>query len=352
MRIVLDTRPLLDTVPGGVRTYTLGLSNELRVAGHDVVTWTNSWQTTRVPNKILNPLLYGLHWPKVDELVARRHGPQDWFVMPNPNFIALSSRIKLAVVFHDLSFEVNPAWFTPKERLWHRLVRPRELAQRADRIVAVSDWTKRDLVELYGVPEEKVVVVSPLVIPHPNPLLQGERNQMSFLYLGSLSRRKNVLGLLRAFETVARDVPTARLVLAGPDGYGASDVRKAIASSPVRERITLRGVVSEYEKAHLFASATAFVYPSFYEGYGIPVVEAMRAGVPVIVSDRAALPEVANGAGILIDPYDVSTISHAMRAVATDQSLCDRLAAQSRARAATLLTSSTSLRLYVPTFSQ
>ena len=281
----------------------------------------------RIPNKILNARLALAGRPHLDTLV----GDPDWFILPNPNFAAFSSRAKVAVVFHDLSFEVNPSWFSPRQRVWHRMVNPRALAERADRIIAVSENTKRDLIDLYGEDEGKIFVVPPAIAPGQYPQIKREQ---VILFLGEVTRRKNVLGLVKAFEGLAGSFPELILIIAGPDGWGAGEVDRAIQASPVGERIRRMGAVTEETKRKLLSWASVFVYPSFYEGFGLPVVEAMAAGTPVVASHAGSLPEVVGDAGLLVDPYDLSTLREAMAALLGNPSLAESCARRGLERAA------------------
>lgn len=349
MKIAIDGRPLLESHPGGVRAATQGLVRSLVDSGADVSLWINSSRGEcgadlsgcggarvvpgHIPNKVLNAGILLAGRPHLDRRTA------DWFVLPNPNFAAFSPAAKVAVLFHDLSFEINRSWFSPRQRLWHRAVNPRMLARRADRVIAVSENTKRDLVDIYGIDEEKIVIVPPYVSFPPfdfaqgklqresslDPRIRGDDSNKFILYLGEVTKRKNVLGLIRAFESVAASFPKHTLVIAGPDGWGSREVNTAIERSRVRDRIRRRGVVSEEEKWKLLSSAEVFVYPSFYEGFGLPVVEAMAAGTPVVASQMGSLPEVVGDAGILIDPYDISTIREAFTALLSNASLADAI---------------------------
>lgn len=331
MKIAVDARSLLDEAPGGVPTYTRGVIQALQDAGADLVLFQNNWRTTRIPNKLLNLSLSLFGRPHLDKLV----GGADTFFLPNLKHAAFSSKVKVALTVHDLSFLINPSWFSPRSRLSHRMIHPERLIRRADAIIAVSETTKRDIVEMLGVAAEKIIVNPPIVSTNPlyppyakgdndrndTPLkIRGVRGVMGdyLLFLGSVSTRKNVLGLIRAYELLKPDLD---LVIAGPDGWGSREVDRAIRHSPLRARIRRTGAVDEQTKWQLMAGARAFVFPSFYEGFGIPPLEAMAAGVPVVASNRGSLPEVLSSAALLPNPYDANELATAISALISDEKL-------------------------------
>lgn len=321
MKIAVDARSLLDEAPGGVPTYTRDVVHALRDAGADFTLFQNSWRATRVPNKLLNASLALTGRPHLDRLV----GDADIFFMPNLKHAAFSPRAKVVLTVHDLSFLINPKdWYSPRSRLSHWTIHPEKLIRRADAVIAVSETTKRDIVDMIGVPTEKIVVIPPIIPPLLSPpLAQGGRlsggiGSSYILFLGSVSARKNVLGLIRAYEILKPDLD---LVIAGPDGFGSREVDLAIRQSPLRARIRRTGVVDEQTKWKLLAGARVFVFPSFYEGFGIPPLEAIFAGVPVVASNRGSLPEVLGGAALLPNPYDTNELAAAISALISDEKL-------------------------------
>lgn len=321
MKIAVDVRSLLDEAPGGVPMYTRDVVQALRDAGADLTLFKNSWRATRVPNKLLNASLALAGRPHLDRLV----GDADVFFMPNLKHAAFSSEARVVLTVHDLSFLINPTWYSPRSRLSHWTIRPEKLIRRADAIIAVSETTKRDIVDIIGVPAERIVVIPPIVSTNSlNPSLPKRDAGRYILYLGSVSRRKNVLGLIRAYEILK---PNLDLVIAGPDGWGAREVDRAIRRSPLRHRIRRTGAVDEKTKWELLAGARVFVFPSFYEGFGIPPLEAMAAGVPVVASNRGSLPEVLGGAALLPNPYDTNELATAISALISDEKLRSALIA-------------------------
>lgn len=146
-----------------------------------------------------------------------------------------------------------------------------------------------------------------------------------FLYAGHLETRKNILGIVKGFEIVARENVGVRLVLVGKDGFQADDIRKYISESSAREFIDFRGFVTDGELHALYTSATAFVFPSFYEGFGFPILEAMSLGCPVITSNCGAMAELAGDAALLVDPHSPEHIADAMGRLLKDRSLVEQL---------------------------
>lgn len=351
MRIGIDIRSLAAGKRTGVEEYTIGLLRELFRSGpeHEYILFFNAWGKTepdlawaeafpnvtvrrfRIPNKLLNLSLWYLSYPKLDRLI----GGVDVFFMPNLNFSAFSRETKLIVTAHDLSFEFFPETFSWKQRLWHFAINFRSLLWRADRVIAVSESTKDDLVTRYRLPESKIEVIHSGIDERFRVM---DRNDLSLLavkkkyglpykfilYLGTIEPRKNLGALLSAFEAYQRsavgdDMLRYELVLAGQPGWNYESLFAAIGSSVYRDKIHLIGFVDDTDKPALYNLASLFVYPSFYEGFGFPPLEALASGVPVIASHAASLPEVVGAAGVLVDPYRPDEIYQAMRNILGDR---------------------------------
>ncbi|WP_165360615.1 glycosyltransferase family 1 protein [Candidatus Chloroploca sp. Khr17] len=200
------------------------------------------------------------------------------------------------------------------------------LTSRATRIAALSEATRRDLLALTATPSERVEVIYPGVPLgfHPRSAADVSRRydlqQPYILSVGSDHPRKNLLGMLRAFEQIAPSI-THDLVLVGPAVWPSAALEQRIAASPVINRIRRLGLVSEADLVALYSGADLFVFPSLYEGFGFPVLEAMACGCPTITSNVSSLSEVAGEAALLIPPGDTTALTAAMRRALDDSSL-------------------------------
>jgi glycosyltransferase involved in cell wall biosynthesis len=265
----------------------------------------------------------------------------EWFarsdVLFAPNFVPPPTRVRrLVVTVHDLAFKRFPRTAPHGTKWW--LSRLDRALGRATRIIAVSESTRRDILELCPVDPERVVVVA-LGVDRSvfRPPLQRDvaavRSRFDIqgpylLYLGGIEPRKNLPALLAAF---ARLPEQPLLVIAGGgvewNPQGSNLLGDALAELPdgVRARIRRTGYVSEPEKVALLGGAEAFVYPSLYEGFGLPVLEAMASGTPVVTSNVSSLPEVAGEAAVLVDPADPASIAGGIERILSDTPLRSRL---------------------------
>jgi glycosyltransferase involved in cell wall biosynthesis len=202
------------------------------------------------------------------------------------------------VTVHDLSFERDPGLMGVRDRLIFRTVVPRS-ARKAARVLAVSELTKRDLIELYGIAEKKIVVVPNGVDPAftpDGPRLNGEPYA---LFVGALQPRKDAGTAIEALALVGDGAP--RLVVVGQDKGGRAEAQRSAERNGLAARVEFRGHVPQEELAALYRSAACLVFPSRYEGFGLPVLEAMASGTPVVTTTAGALPEVAGEAAILVE---------------------------------------------------
>jgi len=211
--------------------------------------------------------------------------------------------------------------------VWHHRIALPAILKRADRVITISDCSKRDIVRLYGLPEEKVTVTllaadlcyrkmrpdggGELVTSLPRPYI---------LNVGTLEPRKNLEGLLRAFARAKKAGIPHTLVITGARGWGESRLAPLPEELGISDSVVFTGFVEDEDLPHLYANADFFVYPSLYEGFGLPVLEAMACGTPVITSDSSSLPEVAGDAAILVDPKSEAELSSAIRNLAGDPS--------------------------------
>jgi glycosyltransferase involved in cell wall biosynthesis len=198
----------------------------------------------------------------------------------------------------DLSFERDPSVMPPRDRLVFRTTVPRS-ARRAARVLAISEVTKRDLVELYAIPEDKIVVTPLAADPAFGPDGPAPDAEPYALFVGALQARKDATSAIEALSLIGDGAP--RLVLVGPDKGGRAEAERAAAELGLTERVEFRGHVPQDELAALYRSAACLVFPSRYEGFGLPVLEAMASGTPVVATTAGALPEVAGEAAILVE---------------------------------------------------
>jgi glycosyltransferase involved in cell wall biosynthesis len=243
------------------------------------------------------------------------------------------------VSIHDMSVALMPRFHTLKKRLLSSRLVP--LVARGARLVLTpSESTRRDVVRLLGLDPGRVRVIpyapAPAFRPaEPDPARLAELGVRApyFLYVGTVEPRKNLARALRAFARVAAALPDHRFVIAGQRGWKYADVLREIARPELSSRVTLLGYVSEDDLPLLYAGATAFVYPSLFEGFGLPVVEAMACGTPVLTSRTSSLTEIADGAALLVDPLDEQALAEGLVRLAEDRDLRADLRARGLARA-------------------
>lgn len=260
-------------------------------------------------------------------LALRRWGAD---LLHAPAYVApLAAPCPAVVTFHDLSFFRLPEAFNRPNRLYLQAF-SRLAARRARRLIAVSECTRQDLIRLLGVTPDNVDVVHNGVDPSFRPERDAERiegfrrekglPERFILYLGTLEPRKNLAGLLRAYAEARRRGLTEPLVVAGGHGWGAP-VHQLIDALNLNESVILTGFITSAEQPLWYNAAALFAYPSLYEGFGLPAVEAMACGTPVVASDRSSLPEIVGDAGVLADPEDMDALSTALLRVARDDAL-------------------------------
>jgi len=266
-----------------------------------------------------------------------RH-PPDLLFVPS-HVIPLVCPVPAIATVHDIGYLWYREAYSPLSWILLHLG-TRQNIRAARYIIADSHATARDLVVHFGVAPERIRVAhlgGPSVreiTPDPAVRVRYSLPERYFLFVGTLQPRKNIGRLLEAFAQATG--PADRqvgLVLAGQPGVGASALRARAAALGIAERVRWLGYVAAEHLPSLYAGATAFVFPSLYEGFGMPVLEAMAWGTPVIAANTSSLPEVVGPAGLLIDPCDVDGLARAMRRLLDDRALRDRLIAAGRERA-------------------
>lgn len=240
--------------------------------------------------------------------------------------------VPVVATIHDLAFEHMPETFTRRGSFQLKLT-VRRTAQRAARIATVSEYSRWDLLRTYRLAPEKVAVTYNGVESHfTSVLTKNEANEIRkqfginrdfLLAVGSLQPRKNLIRLIRAYARLRSEVPnfTPQLVIVGRKLWLADEIFAEIRRQRWADDVILTGYVDDADLPKLYRQATAFVYPSLFEGFGLPPVEAMACGTPVITSNVSSLPEVTGGAALLIDPMDQSSIESALLTITGDQGL-------------------------------
>lgn len=277
------------------------------------------WRLTRWPTErpVVRVAWEQLWASRVLRDCAVVHGPV--------NVLPLAIDRPSVVTVHDVAFLHFPEHYPPAKR-WYLRVMTGLSVRRAHRVIAVSEQTRRDVIRAYGVEPGRVVVV-PNGIDAGWQRVRGEElahwraerglPEHFLLFVGTIQPRKNVTTLIDALAKLdaAIDWP---LYIVGAPGWRETPVYRRVQERGLAQRVVFVGYVSPAELRYWYSAATLFVYPSLYEGFGLPVLEAMACGTPVITSDRSALPEVAGDAAWLVDPTDPAALATAIATLARD----------------------------------
>lgn len=297
----------------------------------------------RIPNRLLDGTFRFLDYPKVDRLL----GGVDKFFSPHIFLSSVEKKCEKIVTFHDLSFEKYPEFYSSQKNFWHFSMNPRRQAEQADKIIAVSASTKQDLVEIYGIAPDKIkVIYSGLSMKVKKEVLPQEKIYVKkkyglpdnyILYLGTLEPRKNIVSLLKAFDRLKQEDAfknsDLKLVIAGAKGWLYNEIFTTAQAYSSRGDIVFTGFVEDRYKPALYRGAKLFVYPSFYEGFGFPPLEAMAKGTPVVTSNISSIPEAVENAAITVNPTNPDELYRAMKEILTDPKLASLLSVQGYERA-------------------
>jgi glycosyltransferase involved in cell wall biosynthesis len=251
----------------------------------------------------------------------------------------------VVATIHDLSFEHIPETFNRRSRVQLRLT-VRATARAAAHVIAPSEYTRRDLIETYGLDPERVTAIPLAASKHFRRVEDAdeiERVRRRYgitrdyvLAVGSIQPRKNLARLVRAYSGLRRERGRSnlpQLVLVGKRAWLYGETLKAVEEEGVGDSVVLTGYVSEGDLPALYTGALLFAYPSYYEGFGLPPLEAMRCGTAVLTGDRTSLPEVVGDAGLLADPFDTGAIARALALLIEDPALRAELGARGLERA-------------------
>ncbi len=286
-----------------------------------------------IPDRYLNVLWYRWRTPLLPATLFT--GPVDIYHGPDFTLPPLPRRVRKVVTIHDLAFLEHPEYAVPSLASYLSKVVP-EAVEAADVVATVSHEVGRTLVKHFGTPPEKLTVIPNGVGPHfrriTDPVLLGatqHKFNLKFplvLAVGTLEPRKNHAGLIKAFyKAQQKKNGPAMLAIAGGPGWMYDEPKQLVEELHLEKKVRFLGRVTDLELVTLYSMATLFAFPSFFEGFGVPPIEAMACGAPVITSNTSALPEVAQDAALLVDPHDIDALTDAITRLTEDASLREEL---------------------------
>ena len=339
MNIAVDVRALSNKKLTGIGKYIYhSLENILEIDKENKYYLFNSGLRTKTPydfglngnfeyihikwpNKLLNFLL----WTGLVNLNNFLPKNIDFAWLPNLNFARFKKGFPFVLTIHDLSFLHSREFYSLKRRYWHKLVNVAYLVENAQKIITVSANTKRDVLRFFSLDEHKIEIINP-GISHINMTIE-EAQRLSngfklkkdfFLYVGTLEPRKNIISIVRAFDHFHNDYPDTELIIVGGRGWVYKKLLKSIKNRPY---VRYLDYVDGPQKDALYYLCKAFIWPSFYEGFGFPPMEALAHQRPIVVSYKTSLPETISRSALYVDPYNISDVYMALKYLMEDDAL-------------------------------
>jgi glycosyltransferase involved in cell wall biosynthesis len=353
MRLAIDGTPLLGP-RSGVGEVVAGIAPELaRRRDVELIAYALTLRgrddlaarippATRAATRAYPARLVRQAWRRSEHpSIERWTGPVD--VVHATNYVGPPTQAREVVSVYDLGFVRFPEYVAADALDYPGLLR--RAIRRGAWIHTTSDFVRDEVVATFPVPAERVVRVYPGVPPvHGGDAATGRELAGAASYVlavGTIEPRKNFPGLVRAFDALAARDPDVLLVVAGARGWGSDEFDAALTAARHRDRVRTPGYVSADERAHLLAGASVLAYPSHYEGFGFPPLEAMYAGTPVVATRAGAVPEVVGDAALLVDADDDDALADALRTVLTDDATRHALVERGHARHGTFTWSRT-----------
>lgn len=309
-------------------------------AFHDEFIFADNVTPVVVQPQARHPWLWHIWFEWMLPRVLRRYGA-DVFLSPD-GYLSMSTDVPSLPVIHDLNFLHNPSDIPAHHSTYLNQNFPR-FAKKATRIATVSEFSKQDIVQHYGIDASSIDVVYNGVSERfrPTPALQqnATRQQWTggapyFIYVGAMHPRKNIARMLAAYDRFrSTEQSPAKLIMVGNRQWWTSEMESALQSMTHKDDVIFAGRVAELELQQLLGAAFASLYVSTFEGFGIPIIEAFQADVPVISSNTTAMPEVAGDGALLVNPFSVHDIAHAITQLWNDAHLREALKEKGRIQA-------------------
>lgn len=345
MRIAINTRFLLKDKLEGIGWFTYEVVKRLVRRHpehdffflfdrpyHDDFIFSDNVTPLIVSPPARHPVLFYTWFEWSVPKVLKQH-KVDFFISTD-NFCSLRTKVPTILVVHDIAFKHFPSQVRSRDLRYYNYFMPKYL-KRAEQILTVSQYTKEDMVKTFQVAPEKITVACNGVRSAFQPIssekqakvrLTYANGQPYFFYIGSVNPRKNVARLIQAFDQFkSQTTSQMKLLIAGRMGWRTSAVTEAYKHSKYKADITFLGYVADEQLPLLMGSAFALTYVSLFEGFGVPLLEAMHAEVPIITSNVSSMPEVVGEAALLVDPDSVNEISVAMQQIYEDAQLRSKL---------------------------
>jgi len=345
MTICIDIRPLLEDQYSGVSYYTYNLLNNIFQTDkkNHYKLFCNSFRKNvnfnfdypnvklynfKIPNKFLNFCFLFFKYPKIDKMI----GGCDVFFAPNLNFFSLSKKVKKIITIHDLSFKLFPRFFSIKQRLWHKFINVCKIASKFNSVITVSSNTKKDLIKLCNISKKNTNIVHLGVNPYSFYDSSSVRTKINnlvskeyILSIATFEPRKNIENTILSFESIASHNKDILLILIGKRGYKSRKYLNLIKKSEYFDRIFYFDYVSDCEKWFLIDHAKILMFISFYEGFGLPILEAQSKEIPVICSYNSSFLEILGKSSLFVNPYDLNDISHKLNEILNNDDLYNDL---------------------------
>lgn len=352
MRIAVNTQLLIDGKLEGLGWFTYEVLNRI-VKAHpehtfififsrpysDKFVFASNVEPVIVGPKYGHPLVWFLKFTFIMPRMLKKLRA-DLYLSPD-GWCPRATSIKQVAVIHDLNFVHHPEWLSFWYRNYYRIFFKR-WAKNAARLATVSEFSKQDLVSSYKIDQQKIDVVYNGANTHFSPLNQQQKQQTReqftgglpyFVFVGATPPRKNIVNLFKAFDIYKQTTGSShKLVMAGAKHWWANYIRETYEAMEYKHEVVFTNRVSTEDLNRLISSSEALVYVSLFEGFGIPLVEAMHCETAIITSNCTSMPEVAGNAALLVDPHNPHDIASAMHRIVTDTALREQLIVNGRER--------------------